>query len=122
MAKAEKKLDWKEYPDPTPVEIAMELKRPETMDEKIRRIVATRISEQAAEQGSESFDEANDFDIKDDFEVDEPASPHEIFDMEPEYPEDLVEEIKTPLTESESADVAPSATSDESQPPEEEKK
>lgn len=75
-----------EYPDPQPTHIHPDLKRAETMDEKIRRIVKVNVSQAAMEAGTETLDEANDFDVLDDFEVPEPVSKHEVFDMEPEYP------------------------------------
>ena len=123
----------KEYPDPTPVEIPMDMKRPETMDQKIKRIIETQISEKAAMLGEETFEEANDFDIKDDFEVEEPVSVYEVHEMEDEYPQDLpltpeepqqegetappqTEDNKSSLENSESDGVASSAMPSESQP------
>lgn len=55
-----------EVPDPTPMEIPVAMRRPETSDERIRRIIAHSLSVRAAEAGLESFEEADDFDIEDD--------------------------------------------------------
>lgn len=67
-----------EHPDPQPVSMPAGFKRPETLEERIRRLVRSeRFAQAMAEQGVESFDEANDFDIDDD-PVD-PATPYEPF-------------------------------------------
>lgn len=116
MKTQEKRYDWKEYPDPTPVEIPIEMQRPESMDEKIKRIIQTQISAQAAMNGTETFDEANDFDVQDDFEVAEPVSQHEMIDMMPEYPEGLEEKIKSETVQPEDQKLNPSST-DDSEPP-----
>lgn len=56
----------RETPDPTPVEIPVQFRRAESMDERIARIVEHSISKEAERQGFETFDEANDFDVDDD--------------------------------------------------------
>lgn len=71
-----KRKNYKESPDPTPVALATQLRRPPTLQEQIQRYVvaANRL---ALQQGAESFEEA------DDFEVDEfdPQTPYEmVFD------------------------------------------
>lgn len=55
-----------EMPDPKPMEVPAGLKRPETMQERIRRLVKTELSQVAARQGMETLDEANDFEVEDD--------------------------------------------------------
>jgi len=62
------KLDEKgnEIPDPTPVSIPVQLRRQESMDERIRRIIQHSASMHAQSLGLESFEEADDFDIEDD--------------------------------------------------------
>lgn len=55
-----------EVPDPTPVAIPVGIRKSESMDERIRRIVQHSASVAAASQGLETFDEADDFDIEDD--------------------------------------------------------
>lgn len=52
--------------DPTPVAVPVHLRKPESMDDRIRRIVQHSASEAARMQGLETFEEADDFDIPDD--------------------------------------------------------
>lgn len=86
MLKALDGIDPKEYPDPEPVELPAELKQPITIEEKIKRIVAAQI--QANNLQVETEDEANDLDVKGPFDDDEGyLHPHEIQDMEMEFPE-----------------------------------
>lgn len=62
-----------EVPDPRPVAIPAGFKRPETLSEQVRRLVRMeRLN--GDEEVDESWDEANDFDIGDDFD---PKSPWE---------------------------------------------
>lgn len=65
-----------EVGDPTPIAMPAGFKRPETLAEQVQRLVRTTISTEAAAQGDETFDEADDFDVDD--EVD-PSSPYEAF-------------------------------------------
>ena len=60
--------------DPTPVSMPLGFKKPETLAEQIRRMVKNEMSQAAANQGQESFEEADDFDVGDDFD---PKSPYE---------------------------------------------
>lgn len=79
--------DWKEYPDSTPIEIPMDLRRPETVDEKIAKILASQAVEKAIYYGAESPEEAEDLDIPEDkFEDDHIFSPHEVLPMQDEFP------------------------------------
>lgn len=66
----------REHPDPTPVELPGDWERPPTMEELIQRYVRTTLSQAAAEDGFESFEEA------DDFEIDEPE-PFSAFELQP---------------------------------------
>lgn len=67
-----------EVPDPTPLEIPAGFKRPETLAEQVQRLVRTSVSEWAARNQEETFEESEDFDVGDD---DDPASPYEtVFD------------------------------------------
>lgn len=83
----ESKLDerGREIPDQTRPEIPLGFKRPETLAEKIRRLVRSEHVRQSAEAyGHETFEEADDFDVGDDFE---PSSPYEeVFEVQ-ESPE-----------------------------------
>lgn len=67
--------------DSKPMAIPVHLKRPETLAEQIRRMVRSEaLSSAAARAGAETFEEAEDFDVDDDFD---PSSPWEI-DFDPE--------------------------------------
>lgn len=67
-----------ELPDPTPLRLPSGFRRPETLQEQVARLVRTQISREAEEAGYETFEEAEDFDVDDDFD---PSSPFEtIFD------------------------------------------
>ncbi|AZL82911.1 hypothetical protein [Apis mellifera associated microvirus 39] len=64
-----------EVPDPRPMAIPAGFRRPETLAEQVQRLVRTHISMQAQNEGFESFEEAEDFDIEDDHG--EPTTPYE---------------------------------------------
>jgi len=64
-----------EVADGTPVAIPVHLQKSESMDERIRRIVQFSASQAAKQQGLETFEEADDFDIPDD-PID-PSTPYE---------------------------------------------
>lgn len=74
--KAIRLLGGVEKPDPTPVQIPIEMRKPESMDDRIRRIIQHSLSVRARQVGLESFEEADDFDIEDEFDLD-PTSPWE---------------------------------------------
>lgn len=65
-----------EVPDPRPVELPIGMTRPETVEQMIQRMVRGRLSDLAEEQGYETFDEANDFDVED--ETFDPDTPYEV--------------------------------------------
>lgn len=67
-----------EINNPTPITIRTQLGKGESTDQRIKRILAGIISEQAAAQGHESIEEANDFNIDDDFDVNNPVTPYEM--------------------------------------------
>lgn len=64
----------REIPDPVPMGIPVGLKRPPTLQEQIKAMVRTQLSQQMQQQGYETFEEAEDFDVDDDFD---PKSPWE---------------------------------------------
>lgn len=69
--------DGHEVPDSTPVAIPSHFKRPETLQEQIRRLVRSEQFNQEREAaGEETFDEADDFMVDDDFD---PSTPYEVF-------------------------------------------
>lgn len=65
-----------EIPDPTPVALPSGFKRPETLAEQVQRLVRSSISRHAEAQGHETWEEANDFEVDDDFD---PSTPYEEF-------------------------------------------
>ena len=80
----------KELNNPFPMEVDVSLQRPETLEQRVRRImsVSSRI---AAAQQMETPEEADDFDVDDGFDV-MPGSPFEMVDhyapMQDEQPVD----------------------------------
>lgn len=77
----------RELPDPTPVELPLRLRKPETQEDMMRRIVLEEhLSRQAREEGLETFAEADDFEIDED---PDPISHYEVLDLEGESPYSL---------------------------------
>lgn len=71
------KLDelGREVLDPTPVAIPVGFQKPESLAETIRRLVRTEEFRRAVErQGMETFEEADDFEVGEDYD---PSSPYE---------------------------------------------
>lgn len=59
-----------EIPDPNPIAVPLKFTRPETMDEKIRRLIrSSELARRAQAEGFETEEEANDFEVDDDPEV-----------------------------------------------------
>jgi len=67
-----------EYLDQTPVEWPLGVSLPESIEQKIARMVRTGVSQYAQEHGAESFEEADDFDVDDPERM--PESVHELDD------------------------------------------
>lgn len=65
-----------EVPDPTPLTLPSGFRRPETLQEQVRRLVRSTVSQIAADQGVETFEDSEDFDVDDDFD---PNTPYEVF-------------------------------------------
>lgn len=62
--------------DPRPVSIPIGMERPESLQEKMRRLIRDEVLQQKlAADGVETFEEADDFDIPDD--PADPATPYE---------------------------------------------
>lgn len=72
----------REILDPTPVAMPVGFKRPPTLDERIRAFVRTELSRQAAEEGNETFEEADDFYVEE--EEESPLSRYELTPMQEE--------------------------------------
>ena len=69
-------------PDEPPVAVPVRFSRPANLTEQIRAVIRGELSRQAGNQGHESFEEADDFDVDDDYD---PRSPWELnFDQEAE--------------------------------------
>ena len=58
--------DGKEYPDPVPLAPPVNLRRPDPLDELVRRYVRHELSQRMEAEQWESFEEADDFEIEDD--------------------------------------------------------
>lgn len=56
--------------DPKPMAVPLHWKKPLSLNEQIKRMVRTSLSEHAKNQGYETFEEANDFDCGDDDPLD----------------------------------------------------
>lgn len=72
----------RELPDATPVELPVGFVRPPTLQEEIMRLIRNEMSQQAAEQGYETFEEADDFD--EDVDWDDKDTQYEYVDMSPD--------------------------------------
>lgn len=55
----------REICDPDPIAVPGGLRKPETLKEQIQRILRIEVSKQALDQGYESFNESQDFDVPD---------------------------------------------------------
>lgn len=52
--------------DNTPIEIPLGWRKPESLTEQMRRLIRTEMSIRAQDQGFETFEEADDFDVDED--------------------------------------------------------
>lgn len=68
----------REYVDPVPVEWPVGVSQPESLEQKMARMIRTSVSQLAAASGQESFEEADDFDVEDPDAL--PESVHELDD------------------------------------------
>lgn len=68
----------REKPSPVPMAPPIGYVKQPSLTERIRTMVATELSRRAAEDGHETFEEADDFDVGDDYEPDSPYE--EVFD------------------------------------------
>lgn len=71
--------------DPTPVAKPLGWRAPYTIQEQIQRFVRDELSRRAAQDGFETFEEAEDFNVGDDYD---PRSPHEIDEDLPAWREE----------------------------------
>lgn len=99
--------DGRFYPDPTPVAPPVGFTEDIDMFERVRSMVRREMSQQAASEGFETFEEADDFDVEDDME---PFSPYEMIleQFRPDGPVVNPEEKKEYFSSDEKAAPAPS--------------
>lgn len=105
----------RELLNPVPMEVDVSLPKPLSLKERIQRILRTELSQQADAQGFETFEEANDFDVYDDFETPDPVTPYEEKFMHEEYPaapEEVKNEVPDPKQSDSSNPVAPEVPAD----------
>lgn len=76
-------VGMRETPDPTPVEVG--IPRPPTMQELIAAAVRNQLSNAAASQGFETFEESDDFDVSDDLDDLDFPGRFEVRAMRPEF-------------------------------------
>jgi hypothetical protein len=91
-----KKHDVKCDPsDPKPIEVALDAKRVESQDERIRRIIREQIRPES--YGYESEEDAEDFEVEDDADLlgELPITPEEMAYVQSQHPE-LTNEILIP--------------------------
>lgn len=74
--------EGKELLNPQPLTMPSGLKRPLSLAEQIKRIIKADVSFQAFQQGHESFEEADDFDVDDGFETEVNSSIYEVVEEE----------------------------------------
>lgn len=78
----------REIPDPRPMEMPLGMRKPESMEDMIRRYVRVEASRIAQQEGMESFEEADDFDVEDDDLSDAPTQ-YMVPEVGPDGPETL---------------------------------
>lgn len=71
-----------EIPDPTPIELPVGFEHPEPLEEMIARMIRVA-GQNAAREGFETFEEADDFDVDDDETIE---SEYQLKEMKDEYP------------------------------------
>lgn len=99
--------DGKEYPSPKR-RVLTGISRPATLKEQIQRVLRTELSRQVQNQGFETFDESQDFEIE---EENEPLSGYEVNDMVEEVPVEKTSEVSEEVPEP--VDVSPDENPDE---------
>lgn len=91
----------REIPDPRPLAVAPGTCQPESIQSMLERLVRNHLSRQAVDEGNESFDEANDFEV-DDEDFDDPLTKYEEMGLE------VVESEDPPGSSGEPLSVSPS--------------
>lgn len=119
LTKAQLNEDGHELLNPVPVNVNIDLEKPLSLKEQIQRLMRNELSLQADLQGHETFEEANDFDVEDEFfddnmsgfEVLEDEVPLTAQEPQPEATADG-EEVPTEETASEVPQDAPAPPAD----------
>lgn len=75
----------REILNPKQMQIPVGMKKPQSLQDQIKKILREEVSMQAQAQEKESWEEANDFDVKDDFETDLIESQYELVELEEEF-------------------------------------
>lgn len=78
--------------DDTPVAVPLRLHQP-TMYDYVRKMIREQMSREAADNGEETFEEADDFMVGDDYD---PQSPYELDDYPPPTAGNFAEEVPAP--------------------------
>lgn len=104
----------RELPDPTPIAPPVGFRRQPSLAEQIRAMVRSeRLRQEAEAQGFETFEEADDFEVGDDYD---PTSPYEeVFDPHPN-PEGAAMTPPDAAAGAKGPSGSPTATSDSSPP------
>lgn len=87
-----KLVNGREVLDTTPVEVPLHFRRPPTLQEQIKQFVRGEFSRSASEDGFDSFEEADDFDIDED---PDPISKYHVFEAVEERPIQAPQEIRS---------------------------
>lgn len=98
----------RELPDSTPLAVPLNWKRPPSLQEMIKQHIRTEMSLSAQDQGMESFEEADDFDVDED---PDPLSQYELREMAEERPKPRVEAPQEKPPEPSKKDDAPASSS-----------
>jgi hypothetical protein len=114
----------REIPDQTPLEAPFAVRKPESIEDMIRRFVRTEASRIAEKEGYESFEEADDFSEDPDDEVEDPYSQYyvhetEMAPLDSETPESLDGSPGEPVKDEPEAVDEDSKTDASSQAPQE---
>ena len=70
-----------EINNPKPMAVTVTPK-PESMDQKVRRMIQQSLADKEIVSGHETYDEANDFEVEDDFDDEVLSSPYTLMDEE----------------------------------------
>lgn len=84
-------------PEPT----TLKTEKRESLADKVKRYIRNELSQTAYEQGYETEEEANDFEMYDEFEDPALPSEYELHDLIPEYPSKGQDEIVPPVASQE---------------------